>query len=74
MKAGEKAKYQSEPKVAITSTLIFVYHNDDNFNNLNPLVAEKIKPSMIPMNDEEETKIQMNPIIKKKEAKGINLN
>jgi len=24
--------------------------------------------------DDEETKIQMNPIIKKKEAKGINLN
>ena len=33
LKAGKKAKYQSEPKAAITSTLNFVYHNDDNFNN-----------------------------------------
>jgi len=32
-----------------------------------------MKPPMIPM-DDEESKIQMNPIIKKKEAKGINLN
>ena len=57
MKAGKKqSEPKAEPKDAITGTLNFFYHNDDNFNNLNPLVAEKIKPSMIPMNDEEETK------------------